>query len=251
MNLKRIPMVLLGLLLAGPLGAIEQRVWTARYALEPAGQITVENVQGNITVEGWDRAEVAVSVFKSAASPQAHLDDVGVEVEAGDHALKLRTVYPGESKEAVRVDYRLRVPRQVRLDRLRTLGGDISVRDIEGSVDARTLNGNIRQSAIRGSVVARAINGNVAVSFRALPERSQPVQLETVNGTIRVSLPPRADADLQLSTLAGRVESKYAFSVSEAPGDSALKSRVGQGGVQVRLRTVRGDIQVTENEDLL
>lgn len=240
-----------GLLASMPVGAQEQQVWSARYPLPPAGVVAVENVQGDIDVEAWDRAEVKVAVVKTALGLGANPDDVRIEGESSSRALTLRTLYLGQADEPVRVDYRLRVPRQVRLERLRTVEGSITVREIEGSVDSSTLNGNIEQRNISGSVVARAINGNVAVSLRALPERAAPVQLDTVNGHIFLSLPARANADLLLTTVAGRVDSCYTFTVSDVPGDTTLRTRLGRGGTTVRLRTIRGDIRVTENEELL
>ena len=232
-------------------GTSEARLWLASYPLMPAGSVVVENVQGDIDIEGWDRAEVQVAVIKKAGGPGANPDDVHIDVESQDRRLVLRTVYPGQSTEPVRVDYRLRVPRQVRLERLRTVDGSIKVKQIEGSVDARTLNGNIEQVDVSGSVVARAINGNIAVSLRALPEPTGQIHLDTVNGHLFLSLPAKANADLQLSTVAGRVDSRYTFTVSDVPGDNMWRTRLGRGGTVVRLRTIRGDIRVTENEELL
>jgi hypothetical protein len=243
--------VAVGLLAAMPVAAQEQQVWSARYPLPPAGIVAVENVQGDIDVEAWDRAQVEVVVVKTSLGPYANPDDVRIEVESTGRALTLRTLYLGQAGEPVRVDYRLRVPRQVRLERLRTVEGSITVREIEGSVDASTLNGNIEQRNISGKAVARALNGNVAVSLRALPEPAAPVQLETVNGHIFLSLPSGTNADLLLTTVAGRVDSRYTFTVSDVPGDTTLRTRLGRGGTAVRLRTIRGDIRVTENEELL
>lgn len=243
--------VVLGLIAAVPTAALEQRIWTSRQPLPPAGIVAVENVQGSIDVEGWDRAEVEVIVVKTARGPGANLDDVRIEVESQMRALILRTFYPRPSDEPVRVDYRLRVPRQVRLKPLRTVEGNITVRDVEGSVDARTLNGDIEQTRVSGSVVARAINGSIAVSLRALPDRTEAIHLDTVNGHLFLALPPQANADLELRTVAGRVEGEYAFTVSENPGDTSWRTRLGRGGVLVRLRTVRGNIRVTEGEELL
>lgn len=232
-------------------GGLESHVWITRVPLPPGGSVAVDNVQGDIAVEAWDRAEVEVAVVKTASGPGANPDDVRIEVDARDRALTLRTLYPGQSDDPVRVDFRLRVPRQVHLDLLRTVEGNIIVRDVEGSVDARTLNGNIEQRNIRGSVVARAINGNVLVSLRGLPEQPGSVQLNTVNGHLFLVLPSRTNADLELSTVAGRIEGDYAFNVSDVPGDTSRRTRLGRGGVKVRLRTVRGNIRVAENEDLL
>ena len=232
-------------------GSPSERIMVARYALQPAGSVTVDNIQGDISVEAWDRAEAEVAVMKQAIGATANPDDVHIDVAADGRKLALRTLYPKQSEEPVRVTYRLRVPRQVRLERLRTVVGSIRVRDIEGTVDARTLNGSIEGVNLTGGVVARVINGNIAVSMRALPEGAAPVHMETVNGHLYLGLPAEANADLQLSTVAGRIEGNYAFSVSDVPGDASWRTTLGHGGTEIRLRTVRGNIQVAESEELL
>jgi hypothetical protein len=226
-------------------------VWSARFALPPGGVLAVNNVQGAVSVEGWERPEVAVTVTKTALAPTDRLDDVRVSAESGAGYLRLRTLYPNNLEEPIRVDYQLYVPRRLRIERLRTLVGDINVRDLEGPVDARSLLGDITEQDVAGPVVAQALTGNIVVWLRALPDPSTPLLLDTVNGNLDLLLPPRADADLELRTVAGRIEGKYLFDVSATPGDGTRRARVGRGGVRVRLQTIRGNIRVGEREDLL
>ena len=228
-----------------------ERAWYGRYPLPAGGSVAVENVQGEVSVEGWDRAEVEITAAKIGTGQDDHLDDVRVVTELGFRSLKFRTVYPPHLEEPVRVNYRLRVPRQVRLSSLRTLEGNIAVHSVEGSVDARTLSGNIEQMDVTGSVVARALTGSILVSLRALPVGTAPLLLDTVNGNVVLLLPPRSNADLELSTVAGTIEGNYAFQVSSIPGDSTRRTRLGLGGVTISLRTVRGSIRVAERDDLL
>ncbi|MGO8735227.1 MAG: hypothetical protein ACLQVM_20815 [Terriglobia bacterium] len=228
-----------------------ERAWYGLYPLSPGGSVAVENIQGEVSVEGWDRAEVEVTAAKIGSGQGDNLDDVRVVTEIGDRSLKFRTVYPPHLEKPVRVNYRLRVPRQVRLSSLRTLEGNIAVHDVEGSVDARTLSGNIEQMNVTGRVVARALTGSILVSLRALPVGTAPLLLDTVNGNVVLLLPPRANADLELTTVAGTVEGNYAFQISSIPGDSTRRTRVGLGGVTVSLRTVRGSIRVAERDELL
>jgi hypothetical protein len=251
--LKPVTLLWLGLGLAAALPASEgfERVWMGHYALPPGGRVAVENVHGTLEVEGWDQAEVEAQVTKKALGSDDRLDDVRIAVEVGERSLTFHTLYPGDLDEPVQVDYRLRVPRQVRLEPLRTLDGNITVRAVEGIVQARSLNGDIRQINVAGSVVARTINGNIAVSLRALPEGRAPLVLDTVNGDLELLLPSRPNADLELSTVAGRVESRYLLTASSVPGDTARRTRVGRGGTRVSLRTVRGNIRVAEQADLL
>lgn len=228
-----------------------ERAWYGLYPLSPGGSVAVENIQGEVSVEGWDRAEVEITAAKIGSGQGDNLEGVRVVTEIGDRSLKFRTVYPPHLEKPVRVNYCLRVPRQVRLSSLRTLEGNIAVHDVEGSVDARTLSGNIEQMDVTGRVVARALTGSILVSLRALPVGTAPLLLDTVNGNVVLLLPPRANADLELTTVAGTVEGNYAFQISSIPGDSTRRTRVGLGGVTVSLRTVRGSIRVAERDDLL
>ena len=228
-----------------------ERAWYGRYPLPAGGSVVVENVQGEISVEGWDRAEVEITAAKMGTGQDDHLNDVRVVTEFGLNSLTFRTLYPPHLEKPIRVNYRLRVPRQVQLSSLRTLEGNIAVHNVEGFVDARTLSGNIEQMNVSGRVVARALTGSILVSLRTLPPGTAPLLLDTVNGNVVLFLPPRANADLELSTVAGTIEGNYAFQVSSIPGDSTRRTRLGLGGVTISLRTVRGSIRVGERDDLL
>jgi hypothetical protein len=241
----------IGLVTSALAAKAAEQDWMGRFPLTAGGQVAVENIQGDVFVEGWDRAEVNVAVTKTALRPTRSLNEVKIAVEFNGRSLTLRTVYPKDLDEPVRVSYRLHVPRQVRLDHLRTLEGDIVVQDVEGAIDARTLNGDIIQENVAGSVVAHALTGDVAVSLRALPDAKAPLVLDTVNGNLNLLLPSHANADLELSTVAGRIEGSYAFNASAVPGDMTRHARVGHGGVRVSLRTIRGNIEVGERNDVL
>jgi hypothetical protein len=225
-----------------------ERVWEKRFELPPGGHVSVVNVHGSILVEGWDRAEVEATVAMRSKSPADHVNDVQVAVEASSGGVAFHTLYPSGLDTPIRVDYRLRVPRQVRLDELSTLEGDIVIHDVEGSIQARNLHGDIEGINVSGSVVARALTGNILVSLRALPDRL-PIQLATINGNVDLMMPPQANASLELSTVAGNILGDYPFQVSSIPGDSTRRAQVGAGGVLVELRTVRGNIRVGQRDE--
>lgn len=226
-----------------------QRVWEKRLDLPPGGHVSVVNVHGSVLVEGWDRAEVEATVAMRSEAPTDQLDDVQVAVETSGGAVAFHTLYPSGLDTPIRVDYRLRVPRQIRLDEISTLEGDIVVHDVEGSIQARNLHGDIEANNVSGSVVAQALTGNIFVSLRALPDRRLPVQLATINGNVDLVMPAQANADLELSTVAGNIVGDYPFQVSSIPGDSTRHTQVGAGGVRVELRTVRGNIRVGQRDE--
>lgn len=225
-------------------------VWKAQYPLEPGGKLSVENVQGDVAVQGWEWPRVEVEVVKTASTLSQHIDEVRIVVEQEGNSLALHTVYPPGLKEPIRVDYRLRVPRQVRLDALSTLQGNIAVQDVEGPIKAHCLSGDIRQVGVTGPVAARTIDGDIFAAIRSSPEQSRSLLLETVNGDVCLRLPAHTDADLEISTVAGRISSGYVLKSSSKAGDTVRWTRLGRGGVLISLRTVRGDIRVEEGGDV-
>jgi len=241
------------IMMAGGVGTsyATERVWQRQFPLPPGGRVSVENVQGGIMIEAWDRAEVEAIVALQSAVPTDRLDDVQVAVEARGGSLAFHTLYPGDLDTPIRVDYHLRVPRQVRLDELSTLEGVIAVRDVEGPVHARSLHGDIEGINITGSVAVRALTGNIRVSLRSLPGAARPLTLETVNGGVTLELPARTNADVELATVAGRIVGRYAFEASAVPGDSTRRVHLGEGGVHIKLRTVRGDIRIAQRQESL
>jgi hypothetical protein len=200
-------------------------------------------------VQGWDQAEVEATVAMRSAAPTDQLDDVKVAVEARDGAVSFHTLYPAGLDTPIRVDYRLRVPRQIRLDELSTLQGDIVVHDVDGTMEAHNLHGDIEGINVSGSVRAHALTGNIFVSLRALPDPRLPLQLATINGNVDLVMPAQANANLELSTVAGNIMADYPFQVSSVPGNSTRRAQVGAGGVRVELRTVRGNIRVGQRDD--
>ncbi len=228
-----------------------ERVWERRFALPPGGHVSVVNVHGSILVQGWDRAEVEATVAMRAEGATEQLDDVQVAVEARRGGVTFHTLCPSGLDTPVSVSYRLRVPRQVWLDELSTLAGDIVVQDVEGSLEAHNLHGDIQGVNVAGSVVAHALTGNIYVSLSTLPDRHVPFQLATINGNVDLVMPAQANANLELSTVAGHIVGNYPFQVSAVPGDSTRRAQVGAGGVRVELRTVRGNIRVRQREEEL
>ncbi len=249
LNFTLLLAVVLGLSAGAQLAFGTERVWEKRFELPPGGHVSVVNVQGSVLVEGWDRAEVEATVAMRSKAPSDQLDDVQVAVETHRGGVAFHTLYPSGLDTPIRVDYRLRVPRQVRLDELSTLEGEIVVRDVDGTIEAHNLHGDIEGINVSGSVVAHALTGNILFSLRALPDRRLPFTLATLNGNVDLLMPAQADADLELSTVAGNIVGDYAFQVSSTPGDSARHAQVGAGGVRVELRTVRGNIRVGQRDD--
>jgi hypothetical protein len=135
-------------------------VTTERVDFAPGGTIQVTGSAGELNIEGWDRAEVEITVTRStyrADTPKAQdlakrqLNAIKVSTERKSPTeLAIHTDFPKRSfwakvarcRPDVQMDYRIRVPRDSKLV-LRLSTGDMVVYDVSGDIDAAVRTGDI------------------------------------------------------------------------------------------------------------
>ena len=223
------------------------------YALAADGRLRLENVNGDVRISTWDQAEVKVEAVKKADS-QEHLDAVQIEVESNPDRLQIKTRYPntrtGEPREqnhSASVDYTLTVPRQVRLEKVATVNGSVTIGGVRGDVEASTVNGPLTVKGLAGDARLSSVNGNVESSFDTL-EGARSVSLKTVNGKVVLTLPPNADADVSAQTIGGSISAEDGLAVKKGLVGQEWKSKLGKGGTHINVKTVNGSIQIRHSD---
>src|SRR5215467_12370489 len=68
--------------------------FSEKYPLESGGSFELQNVNGTVQVQGWDRNEVEVHAIKTAKNNESDLDRVSIEVDAKPHSVSVATRYP-------------------------------------------------------------------------------------------------------------------------------------------------------------
>lgn len=171
------------------------------------GRIQVIGDAGFIRVESWDKNEVSLRYTKRAwdsnrRSAERRLEDLQVEISDQPGQLSIRQV-PGfeekdfnffdlfdpdrwsHSRHASRIEFELKVPRQCHL-LLEADEGDITVRQIEGEVQADSDEGNIvLENISRGEVSVETDEGEI--DCRQLLLEDYRLQLSSDEGTVRAS----------------------------------------------------------------
>lgn len=232
------------LAVAGAAGATEPDEWfEQRHPLSAGGTVSVENINGSVLIEGWDREQVEIRARKTARGEPAALDAVRIEVEAAPDRIRVTTRYPEDRGVEVIVAYSLRVPRRVRLDRVWTVNGDIQLRGVAGTGALRTVNGSVEVLDGAGSFSARTMNGDVRLElFRLFGDAG--ATAETVNGSVVLALTEDADAELEVHNVNGEFRSELPLLLLSGANGAALRGRLGRGGMSLKLRTVNGGIRV-------
>jgi hypothetical protein len=249
--MKRGILAVIGLLAVLPLGGCvggdfgmpHQATVDETRPLAAGGTLSLENTNGEVSVTAWDEARVRIEAVKHAGSERA-LEELQVEVTGEGDRLSVRTRAPRAARwmgGATRVDYRLRVPRTTRVQ-VENVNGPVEIRGVEGALDASTVNGSVQVAGAAAEVEASSVNGGVDVSLaRVAPDGRS--RLKTTNGTVRLTLPRDASADVEAGTVNGSVGCD--FDLADArKGRRRLEGRIGSGGARFELRTVNGSVHV-------
>jgi hypothetical protein len=132
---------------------------TDRFNVSAAGTIRLENSFGEVDIDGWERPEVEVEVFRSTekfydskgkADAQRRLESIQVTAKQNGNDVVISTAYPPlgafrrplSRRSDVEIRYRIHAPRASKLIVNDNRGG-VNVYDIAGDIHASVINGQI------------------------------------------------------------------------------------------------------------
>jgi hypothetical protein len=210
--------------------------------LAVGGTLSLENTNGEVKVAAWDEARVRIEAVKRAASERA-LEELQVEIVGEGDRLSVRTRQPraGFLGRGGQVDYRVSVPRSVRV-RVDNVNGQVEIDGIEGALEASTVNGAVHVAGAAGEVNASSVNGTVEVALARVDPAGRS-RLKTTNGTVRLTLPRDASADVEAGTVNGSVACDFELADARK-SRRKIEGRIGSGGARFDLRTVNGSAQI-------
>ncbi|MEZ4402106.1 MAG: hypothetical protein R3B06_18915 [Kofleriaceae bacterium] len=242
-------------------GAVVERaelvIGPGRHAI---GGIAIDNVLGDVRVEGYDGDSVQVVAVKHApdAAALARLRVTVVPDPSGEVRLSTSLAERGGKAAValatVRIDLTVRVPRaatvtgRVATGRLEVRDldagadldsstGPIVVRNVAGSVFARSLDGSQRFEEVFGTLDSHAIDGDLSfdsvrgatltaqayagdVSGRRVGSRQ--VRVSSIDGQIDLDAEAVAGGAVTVTSLRGAVAVRL-----HAPGGAAVRTRAG------------------------
>ncbi len=229
------------------------------YTLSPNGRISLENIQGAVHIQGWDRNEVKVDAVKTAYSQQ-QLSEAEIKIEATADSLRIHTEYPDGNltfnndeyrryQNPASVEYTLSVPRGVRLNSIELVNGSLDVEGLTGDVNASCVNGKLTVKNLSGDVKLGTVNGGLDATFVSLNE-SKAVSLGSVNGSLSVTIPSDSNAVVKAGTVHGGINNDFGLPVRQ--GDYVgreLYGQIGRGGARIKLGNVNGSVNIRRASD--
>jgi len=246
-------------------------------------ELWIHNIQGDVTVTGYDGETVEISVEKTIDARRQEWLQQGIEEiqlateldgnvmlvymdarRKGDHFHYNSNRH--DDDYSYRLDFTVKVPQTLNLKVSTINGGIVTIENMQPQrLQARNVNGGIRATDVSGQTSATTVNGDVDVSFTEAP--SEYSRFKTINGDITLIVPDDLSADVSFKSMNGDFYTNFdeidylPAEVSSAKTgnrsssgnrttyriDRATKIRVGQGGPIVETETLNGEVYLKHN----
>jgi len=213
------------------------------YPLQSGGSFELQNVNGTVDVQGWDREEVEIHAVKTAKQKESDLDRVSIEVNAKPASVAVVTRYPQDEGVEVVVEYTVHVPHGAHVEHLGTVNGTLRIAGVEEIGDLHSVNGSIEVYEGGGAVHARTTNGNLHLELSHICPVNG-ANAETTNGSILLAIPADTQADLEARSMNGNFFSELPLAMQSTQRPREMRGTLGHGGPPIKLRTVNGGIRV-------
>jgi DUF4097 and DUF4098 domain-containing protein YvlB len=214
------------------------------YTIPSGGSIRIGTVSGDVAVTGYDGEAIIVRGIKKGADA----DLVQIEDRSTPGSVDIHVKYPeGHNHTEASVDFEVQAPRSIayKYDHISSVSGDVSVSDITGKVHASAVSGDVHVSGVTGSVNAASVSGDVDVNISGL-EGVDDMKFSAVSGDVKVTLPSTLDADVEISTLSGEIDTNFPLEIKKeqfAPGRRA-SGKLGDGTRRLKMSSVSGSISL-------
>ena len=254
------------LLLAGSVAALAdyREDFSKTLPLKAGERFSLENVNGSVTVSTWKEDKVEIKAVKVARDDEKDLKDVEIRVEESAGAVLVKAIWPKFRLHFnVNVEFEIKVPEGVNLDKVETVNGGINVtgrygravaettngsvtvEDASGELKAATTNGGIQVNRFEGKLQAETTNGNIRLEGLTFKDG---IVVETTNGSITLGIasPETLNANLLARTTNGHITVDFPVTLKNlSQSKHRVEAKIGQGGPEISLETTNGSIKIT------
>jgi DUF4097 and DUF4098 domain-containing protein YvlB len=225
------------------------------------GDVSVNNINGDIKVTQSTTGRVEVLGFKTGDSQ--YFDRIKVDVQPTSRGIVVCVLYEGTDSYCddrgyhsegrghndrdwgrLAIDLEVAIPSNLQVG-ASSVSGDVEITGAQGDVRANSVSGDIRLANLRASSIqANTVSGDVVVRVDQFTGRGD-LKFNTVSGDVTLEVPKQFDADLSMSTVSGKVDSDFQMVLTNnRMNRRSVDARIGNGGRRLDLNSVSGDLKI-------
>lgn len=231
--------------------------WSRTYTLKPGARFELINVNGRITAETAEGADVVVEARRTAKGrsdevAKENLAKLEIREDVGDTTVRIESRPPRFSGfGGHEIEWTVRVPKGLVVD-LRTVNGDVRMHGLSGEMYARSTNGGVRgDKLVVDKLEASVVNGGVTIDLASPLDATDSVEISSVNGGVTLALPIESKATIAARAVNGvvRVSDDLKALRDDESRDVERRRRfngtMNGGGARVSARTTNGGVRIS------
>lgn len=193
---------------------IKSQDYKEEFAIDGHTILEINNTYGNISIWGWEKDYIEVEAVKKSVLG-LFMKNVNIDVRSEGRFI-INTEYGSKLSKTVKVEYILKIPKKISVEKANALSGNISIENISGDVSVQTTSGKISIKNVYG-VQAQTSSGSIDIynaggditaksdSGRINVKASGSIKsIETVSGNISVEI-LSINNDIEINSKSGKV----------------------------------------------
>lgn len=231
-----------------------------KYTLNGSGKtsIHIENVNGRINVSNSGDTTGEIKIDAEIIADVKHdeqdkkIENVNIKIDSSGSEIKIETEINRSNSGMFRknsnaeVNYDIKVPRNMKVY-TETVNGTTTITRITGDVKAETVNGKVNVLNCQGKVDVDGVNGSILCNVDSV---TAGININIVNGDVKIGGLKNIDADVNASTIHGRVKFKNLTFNEVNSEKKSLSGTLGKGGSMVKVESTNGSISLDADKIL-
>ncbi len=204
--------------------------------------LSVTNVNGDVSITTWDGDTVNLSARKKIDEKhEERLAAVEINVTLVNHRLLIEAIQKDQESLLPELDMTIYVPRNLSVDRVKTVNGGVDIEKVSGYVNVSVENGRIW---IRGAEGVRNVVSTYGTIDVDIQNFKEDISIQSVNSEVVVYINPALNADLNMITQNGKVVIQDLELDLTKDKEEWKMGSLGEGGNLISIKTVNDDVIV-------
>jgi hypothetical protein len=262
---KTLPLIFVCVLLTAAVGRAESTApdfnWSGRVSSQD--DVEIQNLNGPVSLVRATGDTLAVTAIRTAGKGDPN--SIHIVVKRDRQGILICSIFPGQDDadcsrsggshahrngvihdDEMSVAFRIQLPARVAVS-VKAVNGSVEAHDLASPVDVSAVNGHV---SISTSSYARAhtVNGSIHVSMGDANWPDNTLSFASVNGSIDLTVPSSTGAHLHFKTMHGSITSDFAVVRREAPFGlmQYADATIGTGKRSLELTTLNGSIRLAK-----
>ena len=218
------------------------------FDVDESSLFSLNNINGEVDIISWSTPVIKVKAIITA-DEQEEINLVHIKMKQDNGEISINTKYDDNdswnNRQTAKVTYKVWLPAETDLSEIEVINGDLKIEGVSGKVKAQVVNGSIKATGLTKDSDISSVNGNIKVRYKSISKALNDINIETVNGSMKLYLPGEVNASLDLEALHGSIKTEFGIrSKDNFLSGHNLQGKIGSGDINVKMESVNGSIKV-------